>query len=284
MASFAFSKESSTLVKPASIHGDSPPALAVKICEPKTYSFTAKFGPWSGPSCCGPKQAVSVATISLPQSATVISDEKKLHIDVTGCQQALPTLSIEASQHPVKGSFVWSVVRRMTPLGPFRKHPDPAVPVAGPGSPHLEPAVLMLSAKHAAGSYKPGSYAKFNQTITVKRTTPSYEGKKHSFEVSPLVCPVQSSTCLGRKLHLRLRWSGSAFTGKFFLQPRKFFLQDSCLVTPGCVRAGGAGVPMQACFHTRTASTDAAWLCPAALRGGWRTCAQRSLYSCCSCH
>lgn len=211
MASFAFSTESSSLVKPASIHGDAPPALAVKICEPKTYSFTAKFGPWSGPSCCGPKQAVSIATISLPQTATVISDEEKLHIDVTGCQQALPTLSIEASQHPVKGSFVWSLVRRMTPLGPHRKHPDPAVTVAGPGSPHPEPAVLMLSAKHTAGS-KPGSYAKFNQTITVKRTTPSYEGKEHRFEVSPLVCPVHSSTCLERKLHLRLRWSGSVFT------------------------------------------------------------------------
>jgi hypothetical protein len=184
MASFAFSTESSTLVKPASIHGEAPPALAVKICEPKTYSFTAKFGPWSGPSCCGPKTAVSVATVSLPQSATVITDEEKLHVDVTGCQQALPTVSIEASQHPVKESFVWSVVRRMTPLGPNRKHPDPAVTVAGPGSPNPEPAVLMLSAKHTTGGYKPGSFAKFNQTITVKRTTPSYEGKEHRFEVS----------------------------------------------------------------------------------------------------
>jgi hypothetical protein len=57
--------------------------------------------------------------------------------------------------------------------------------VAGPGSATSEPAVLTLSAKHNAGS-KPGAYTKFNQTITVKRTKPTYEGKDQQFEVRML--------------------------------------------------------------------------------------------------
>lgn len=182
MVSFSFASEYSSLLQPSSLDGDAPPALAVQICEPKDYHFTALFGPWSATGACGPRQARSVAAISLPHSATVISSEDKLDIDVVGCQEPLPTLTIDASQHPVKDAFVWSIVRKMKPVKASRKHPHPVVTVAGPESSCPEPAILTLAAKQNAGPHD-GGYAKFNQTITVKRTKPKYDSKQQLFEV-----------------------------------------------------------------------------------------------------
>lgn len=178
MASFAFAK-SPNLLQPSRIDGYAPPALAIKICEPMQYSFTAVFGPFPG-AACGSREAVSVATVGIPNTATVINSEETTQIDIVGCPEPLPVVSIDANQAPVKGSYVWTITRRMVAVG--RKHADTAVTVAGPGSPTSETAVLALSAKHQAGS-QPGAYAKFNQTIIVKRTKPSYDEKQHMYEV-----------------------------------------------------------------------------------------------------
>jgi hypothetical protein len=178
MVSFAFSTASSSQIKPASTDGLAPPALAIQVCNSKQYKFTANFGPWVGPSVCGPREAVSVATASVPSTATVVNDENKLMVDIIGCSEPLPTLTLDASQHPVKGAYTWSIVRKMSPVG----SPHPVVAVAGPEEPKPDPAVLLMSARHTAGSH-PGAYARINQTIIVKRTRPSAYGKGNYFEV-----------------------------------------------------------------------------------------------------
>jgi hypothetical protein len=178
MVSFAFSTASSSNIKPASIDGLAPPALAVPVCSSKQYKFTANFGPWTGPGACGPREAVSVATASVPSTASVVNDENTLHVDIIGCPEPLPTLTLDASQQPVKGAYTWSIVRKMAPVG----SPHPVTTVAGPEESKPDPAVLVMSAKRTAGSH-PGAYARFNQTIKVKRTKPSAYGKGSQFEV-----------------------------------------------------------------------------------------------------
>lgn len=182
LVSFSFAQEYNSFLQPSKIEGDAPPALAVKLCEPREYHFTALFGPWSVTGPCGPREARSVATISLPYATTVISCEDTLNIDVVGCQEPLPTLTVDATQHPVQDAFVWSIVRKMTPVKAKRKHQEPKMNVAGPDASCPDPAILTLAAKPNTGPHA-GGYAKFNQTITVKRSKPKNDKKQQLFEV-----------------------------------------------------------------------------------------------------
>lgn len=166
-----FSQETKTLLQPSSIDGYAPPALAVKICEPKHYSFTANFGPWTHYQGCGPRQGISIATVSIPETATVIHAEDKLNIDVVGCAQALPTVSVDASGSAIKGAYTWTLTRHMSPVG---KHAD---------KDYYSSSSLTVDAKHNKDADK-DYYGKFNQTISVKRLNPAYgKGDADQFEV-----------------------------------------------------------------------------------------------------
>jgi hypothetical protein len=89
----------------------------------------------------------------------------------------------------------------MTPVKAKRKHQEPKMNVAGPESSCPDPAILTLAAKPNTGPHA-GGYAKFNQTITVKRSKPKSDSKQQLFEV----CAHVLSCCL-ITVHLRsLDW------------------------------------------------------------------------------
>lgn len=185
MASFDFNG-ATHLMQPSKVAGPAPPKLAERICEPKSYQFTASFGSWK-PSQCGLKQALGVATLSLPGSRDLVTDEQALHLEVVGCPSPLPVLQVDAtqvrstrmhmqqlrgcapdclpascncwrctwwcfcvlvSQARVKAAYDWTIERQMQPVGTHVTGvaASVAATAAGTRQPMPAPAVLTLPA------------------------------------------------------------------------------------------------------------------------------------------
>lgn len=96
LASFSFGSDK-RLEQPSKVKGDVPPALAMRICEPREFVFTATFGSWTVKQC-GLKEALATASISIPGQNQVNNKDDSLLIDVTGCPGPLPVVHLSASQ------------------------------------------------------------------------------------------------------------------------------------------------------------------------------------------
>ncbi|WIA37975.1 hypothetical protein OEZ86_001351 [Tetradesmus obliquus] len=152
------------LIRPASVSGSMPPNpdTAVRVCDPVTYSFRAMYGPFKETQC-GVQQAIIRAAVAAQGEPTDRSDNSVTIINVSGCPDALPILSLApATATQIVSGYEWSVERSMKPL---QTSNAPVVSAAGPG-PGLNTAPVASLSMTASS----GSVALFNQSITFRRS------------------------------------------------------------------------------------------------------------------
>lgn len=168
-----------TLLQPSSITGSMPPTpdQAVRVCDPVTYTFKALFGPFTE-NQCGVQQAIISAAVAVPGLQPEASDNSATIINVSGCPDALPILTLApATATQITAGYEWTIERSMRPLGAAAS--APVATAAGPGPGLNTPPVAGLTVSAASGSV-----ALFNQTIILRRSQAiPFTGSNQKFQV-----------------------------------------------------------------------------------------------------
>jgi hypothetical protein len=147
------------------------------------------YGPFKETQC-GVQQAIIRAAVTPQGEPTDKADNSVTIINVSGCPDALPILSLApATATQIVSGYEWSIERSMKPL---QTSAAPVVSAAGPG-PGLNTAPTAALSMTASS----GSVALFNQSITFRRSQAiPFVGDNQRFQVKGVLNVVNPGRCL----------------------------------------------------------------------------------------